>query len=439
MRIGKVKESILKRSVLRQLHNHSEKGSPAPGEDAGVLFMPEFMPEFTQGFSGKNGVAMAVNPVEGWTFAAKRAVYGAVNSMLAAGAAPKAISLSILMPEEAEEKQLKALIKEIDSLCMQENILVLSGHTAVSPYVSTLILSVTAMGSITENRKDITANKGSITRNKESILVSKESIADSKGNTKQVAVVNADLDLVVAGTVGREGAAMLAAEYAKRLEERYAPSYVEAAKHLFDDGSMTAVEDILQEKEVVSVHDVREGGIFAALWEMAAAANVGLSIDLKNIPIKQHTIEVCEYFNLNPYMLRSGGTLLLACANGARIVEQLKNAGVQAAVIGQTTAGNDRLIRYDDKRGRSISSRRHYDPNMQVLQDRQCGSLRYPYRHIHFHGQGRRRRRYSDLYKKDSRHQYRLTKDIRRQSFFQTIHHHRSFRRQGHGNTERYR
>ena len=78
MRIGKVKESILKRSVLRQLHNHSEKGSPAPGEDAGVLFMPEFMPEFTQGFSGKNGVAMAVNPVEGWTFAAKRAVYGAV-------------------------------------------------------------------------------------------------------------------------------------------------------------------------------------------------------------------------------------------------------------------------------------------------------------------------------------------------------------------------
>ena len=342
MRIGKVKESILKRSVLRQLHNHSEQGSPASGEDAGVLFMPEFMPEFTQGFSEKNGVAMAVNPVEGWTFAAKRAVYGAVNSMLAAGAAPKAISLSILMPEEAEEKQLKALIKEIDSLCMQENILVLSGHTAVSPYVSTLILSVTAMGSITENRKDITANRENNTANK-------ESIADSKGNTRQIAVVNADLDLVVAGTVGREGAAMLAAEYAKRLEERYAPSYIEAAKHLFDDGSMTAVADILQEKEVVSVHDVREGGIFAALWEMAAAANVGLSIDLKNIPIKQHTIEVCEYFNLNPYMLRSGGTLLLACANGARIVEQLKNAGVEAAVIGQTTAGNDRLIRYDDE------------------------------------------------------------------------------------------
>ena len=331
MRIGKVKESILKRSVLRQLHNHSEQGSPASGEDAGDLFMPELMPEFSE----KNGVAMAVNPVEGWTFAAKRAVYGAVNSMLAARANLKAISLSILMPQETEEKQLKALMKEIDNLCTKENILVLSGHTAVSPYVNTLILSVTAMGSIAENKKDIMADR--------------EIIADSKVKTEQIALAGTDLDLVVVGTVGREGAAMLADEYAKRLEERYAPSYIEVAKHLFDDGSMSAIADILQEKEVVSIHDVREGGIFAALWELAAAKNVGLSVDLKNIPIRQHTIEVCEYFNLNPYMLRSGGTLLLACANGARIVEKLKNARVEAAVIGQTTSGNDRLIHYDDE------------------------------------------------------------------------------------------
>ena len=309
MRIGKVKESILKRSVLRQLHNHSEKGSPAPGEDAGVLFMPEF--------SEDAGVALSVNPIEGWTFAAKRAVYGAVNSMLAAGAKIKAISLSILMPQDTEEKQLKSLMKEIDALCTQEDILVISGHTAVSPFVSTLILSVTAMG-IQKKKEEARAEY-------------------------------TNLDLVIAGTIGREGAAMIATEHADRLEERYAPSYIETAKHLFDDGSMSAVSDILQEREVISIHDVREGGIFAALWEMAAAKNVGLSVDLKNIPIRQHTIEVCEYFNLNPYMLRSGGTLLLACANGARLVEQFQKAGIESAVIGQTTSGNDRLIHYDEE------------------------------------------------------------------------------------------
>lgn len=309
MRIGKVKESILKRSVLRQLHNHSEEGSLASGEDAGVLFMPEF--------SEDAGVALSVNPIEGWTFAAKRAVYGAENSMLAAGAKIKAISLSVLMPQDTEEKQLKSLMKEIDALCTQEDILVISGHTAVSPFVSTLILSVTAMG-IQKKKEEARAEY-------------------------------TNLDLVIAGTIGREGAAMIATEHADRLEERYAPSYIETAKHLFDDGSMSAVSDILQEREVISIHDVREGGIFAALWEMAAAKNVGLSVDLKNIPIRQHTIEVCEYFNLNPYMLRSGGTLLLACANGARLVEQFQKAGIESAVIGQTTSGNDRLIHYDEE------------------------------------------------------------------------------------------
>lgn len=53
--------------------------------------------------------------------------------MLAAGAKIKAISLSVLMPQDTEEKQLKSLMKEIDALCTQEDILVISGHTAVSP------------------------------------------------------------------------------------------------------------------------------------------------------------------------------------------------------------------------------------------------------------------------------------------------------------------
>ena len=76
---------------------------------------------------------------------------------------------------------------------------------------------------------------------------------------------------------------------------------------------------------------------------------VGLSIDLKNIPIKQHTIEVCEYFNLNPYMLRSGGTLLLACANwsqNCRAVEKCWSAGGSDWTDDRR---NDRLIRYDEE------------------------------------------------------------------------------------------
>ncbi|CVI65335.1 MAG TPA: hydrogenase maturation factor [Candidatus Anaerobutyricum stercoris] len=331
MRLGKVKESILKRSVLRQLHTHGQTGSPGYGEDAG-FFPVEEAALIQQSISRL--IAVSVNPVEGWTLAARRIVYGAVNSLAAAGAVPEGIAPVILMPAETEEGQLKELMREIDALCRQEGMYCLAGHTAVSPFVSNLVVSTTALG-------QKTVAPGS---------------ADSQQKTSpdglispQAAAVCPDMDIIVAGTVGREGAAVMACESEKELLSRYPAFFVEEAKCLFNDGSMGEAAALARKSGVIYVHDVREGGIFAGLWELAASAGTGIDIALKNIPIRQHTIEVCEFFRLNPYMLRSGGTLLMVSANGERAAAALCEAGIPAAVIGRTTGNNDKIIRYDDE------------------------------------------------------------------------------------------
>ena len=95
---------------------------------------------------------------------------------------------------------------------------------------------------------------------------------------------------------------------------------------------------------VCGMHDVSRGGIFGALWELAQRAGVGLEIDLKKIPVKQETIEICEFFELNPYELLSGGCLLMVTDNGQALVDVLAREGIPAAVIGRTTAGKDRVI-----------------------------------------------------------------------------------------------
>ncbi len=98
------------------------------------------------------------------------------------------------------------------------------------------------------------------------------------------------------------------------------------------------------------MHDVTEGGIFGALWEIGAASNVGLEIDLKAIPIKQETVEICEFFDINPYQLISSGSMLMIAADGKELVEALAKEGVCATVIGKVIAGNDRVIVRDDER-----------------------------------------------------------------------------------------
>ena len=98
------------------------------------------------------------------------------------------------------------------------------------------------------------------------------------------------------------------------------------------------------------LHDVSEGGIFAALWELAQAANVGLDIQTKDIPIKQETVEICEFFDINPYKLISTGSLLIVAADGNSVVREIEKAGGCASIIGVTTDSNDRVLIQGEER-----------------------------------------------------------------------------------------
>ena len=56
-------------------------------------------------------------------------------------------------------------------------------------------------------------------------------------------------------------------------------------------------------------------------------------------------MEVCNYYDLNPYELLSSGCLLMAAKeDGEALVAELLNAGIPAAIIGSLTDGNDKVI-----------------------------------------------------------------------------------------------
>lgn len=61
--------------------------------------------------------------------------------------------------------------------------------------------------------------------------------------------------------------------------------------------------------------------------------------------MKQETIELCEYFDINPYNLYSAGALLIGTDRPEMMVDALAKAGVEAAVIGRVTDENGRVIR----------------------------------------------------------------------------------------------
>ncbi len=151
-------------------------------------------------------------------------------------------------------------------------------------------------------------------------------------------------EIVMTGWIGLEGTAIIAEEKEKELLERYNKSFIDKAKRMRGGMSLTSETEIAKKAGVSSMYPVEDGGIFAALWKMGAETKEGLEVDLHKILVKQETVEICEFYNISPYMLRSNGCMIMISDKAYYLVEKLIAEGIMAAVIGFMTDSNGRLV-----------------------------------------------------------------------------------------------
>lgn len=312
MKIGKVPENVLKRSVMKQLHYKRDEVilGPGIGEDCAALALAE-----------DEILVMSTDPITGTAKdIGKLAIQITANDLASAGAEPIGVMLTILLPDGTREIALKRIMEQMECACREAKMQILGGHTEVTAVVNQPVVNVAGVAK---------AKKGS--------LIS-------------TAGVRAGMDIVVSKWVGIEGTMIFAKEKEAELKEHFPADFVDTAIGFDRYLSVVPEAAVATQSSVAAMHDVTEGGLFGALWEMAEASGVGLEIDLKKIPIRQETVEICEYFDVNPYGLISSGMMLMASADGNALVLALQEAGIPATVIGKAIEGNDRVIIRDEER-----------------------------------------------------------------------------------------
>lgn len=312
MKIGKVPENVLKRSVMKQLHYKRDEVilGPGIGEDCAALALAE-----------DEILVMSTDPITGTAKdIGKLAIQITANDLASAGAEPIGVMLTILLPDGTREIALKRIMEQLECACREAKIQILGGHTEVTAVVNQPVVNVAGVAK---------AKKGSLV-----------STAGAK----------AGMDIVVSKWIGIEGTMIFAKEKEAELKEHFPADFVDTAIDFDRYLSVVPEAAVAVRSGVAAMHDVTEGGLFGALWEMAEASGVGLEIDLKKIPIRQETVEICEYFDVNPYGLISSGMMLMASADGNALVLALQEAGIPATVIGKATEGNDRVIIRDEER-----------------------------------------------------------------------------------------
>ena len=307
MKIGKLPEQVLVRSVLRQIKHRREEvlSGPAVGRDCAALKL-------------KDGeiLVMSTDPITGTVKdMGSQAVHITANDLAVSGAEPLGIMLTLLLPDTAEEPQIRAMMQEVESTCEKLGMEVLGGHTEITNVVRQPLISVTGVGKLRQDQMP------------------------------DLSRVRPGQDLVVTKWIGLEATAILAKEKEEELLKEFSPEFVRTAREF--DRYLSVVPDAgaAAAAGVCAMHDITEGGVFGALWEVAEGANVGLEADLKKIPIRQETVEICEVFHLNPYHIMSSGSVLAVTEDGPGLVRELERAGIPAAVVGRTTSGKDRIVR----------------------------------------------------------------------------------------------
>ena len=96
---------------------------------------------------------------------------------------------------------------------------------------------------------------------------------------------------------------------------------------------------------VNSMHDITEGGVLGALWEIAQASNLGFKVYDDMMPISGITKKVCEKLNIDPLKFISSGSMLITTTNGKELTEKLISKGIQATVIGNMTKASGILVK----------------------------------------------------------------------------------------------
>lgn len=313
MKPGKVTQTVRKRSVLKQLKTKRRE-----------IFPEMSVEETCWGIQPEEGQSILLAEASRYGDQKDLGVYAmaaAVNDLSAHGAAAVGISARIMLTAYAYESRLKAMIAEMEQAAQEQELQIADIKVEICPVISTTIVSVTAAG-----------------------IVNAEEICRISG-------AKAGHELVLTKWIGLEGTMRALEEQREALEERFVPSFLKQTASWKSCLFAQKEAGIGCAYGVSAMHTITEEGVLGALWEMADSAGLGMKVEMRELPIRQETVEICEFCHLNPYELTSAGCLLMAAEDGAGLVEELRKSHIPAAVIGRFTDSHDRIL----MRGEEVS------------------------------------------------------------------------------------
>ena len=216
------------------------------------------------------------------------AVQICANDIATTGALPRWFLTTLLLPEGKTNAGMVLQINEqVTRACQEKGISVIGGHTEITYGLDRPILVGTMIGEV--NKIDLITPKNARQGNK----------------------------LLLTKGIPIEGTAIIAKEFPERLSSILSDVELQSAVNAIYDPGISVLRDAqlaIKAGKVTAMHDPTEGGLAAALWELAEASGHTLIIQQQHISISLISQKICAFFQLNPLATIASGALLMAVA-----------------------------------------------------------------------------------------------------------------------------
>ena len=307
LKIGKLDNSLLKKIVLDKIKYRRDEVMVRPGigEDCAVLDYGEY-----ECVLSTDPITAAIEKI------GSLAVHISCNDIASNGIEPVGLLLTVLLPEGTTENDIEELMAQAARAAGDLKVEIIGGHTEITQAVSQPVIVSTAVG------------------------------RGFKGASQSAEQMKPGDHIYITKTAGLEGTGIMATDKREELSKLLTKEELEEAVSMLEEVSVVK-EGVLAGKVGTSgMHDITEGGVLGAVWELCNIADVGAEVFYEDIPISPLTTKICKAFDLNPLRLISSGSMMIIVNenNVEKMEKYMADANIKLTEIGTIKPKKDGLI-----------------------------------------------------------------------------------------------
>lgn len=312
---GKLDSELLKKIVFDKITYKRPEvlTRPGIGEDCAVVDFGDF------------DCVMSTDPITAAISDIGRlSIHISCNDIASNGIQPLGIMLAVMLPVGTTEDDIEEMMRQAGEVSEKLGVEIIGGHTEITPAVNTPVIVSTAIGR-----------------------------APKSGSQQADQLVPGDY-IMITKSAGLEGTGIIALDYEDELKALLSEAEIAEAKSLLDHVSVVKEGVAAGGVGTHGMHDVTEGGVLGAVWELCQIGGTGAEVWVDEIPVKEVTKKICGHFDIDYLRLISSGCMVIMTPPDKKEAMEaaMEAAGVEISCIGRITEADKGIVM---KKGSTVS------------------------------------------------------------------------------------